>query len=81
MGDLSRLQMLPHVASAVATLNYSQNTNITAVEPAHILKLALEQVEAGFPNASVFPTLQERRDADPQGSSPEGLSWETGPST
>jgi S1-C subfamily serine protease len=69
--------------STVATLNYSQNTNISIAEPAHIVKLALEQVEAGFPDASGFPTLQELRDAHPQGSGPEGLSWETGvaPST
>ena len=63
--------------STVATLNYSQNTNISIAEPAHIIKLALEQVEAGFPDARSFPTLQELRDRNPQGSGPTGMEWET----
>jgi len=63
--------------SNVATLRYSQNTNISIVEPAHIIKLALEQVEAGFPDPSGFPTLQELRARQPQGSDPSGLDWET----
>jgi len=62
--------------SSVAALNYSQNTNISIAEPAHIIKLALEQAEAGFPDASGFPTLQELREAHPQGSGTEGMSWE-----
>jgi S1-C subfamily serine protease len=62
--------------SNVATLQYSQNTNISIAEPAHIIKLALEQVESGFPDASKFPTLKELRDAHPQDSGPEGLTWE-----
>jgi Trypsin-like peptidase domain len=64
--------------SDVATLKYSQNTNISIAEPAHIIKLALEQVEAGFPDPSGFPTLQELRDRNPQGSGPTGLDWESG---
>lgn len=64
--------------SSVATLNYSQNTNISIAEPAHIIKLALEQVEGGFSDARTFPTLRELREAHPRGSGPEGLTWETG---
>ncbi len=64
--------------SNLATLQYSQNTNISIAEPAHIIKLALEQVEAGFPDHSGFPTLQELRDRNPEGSGPTGLNWESG---
>ena len=64
--------------SPVASLRYSQNTNISIAEPAHIIKLALEQVEGGFPDSSGFPTLQELREAHPQGSETEDFTWETG---
>jgi len=63
--------------SEVASLRYSQNTNISIAEPAHIIKLALEQLEPSFPDCSGFPTLQELRERNPQGSGATGMEWET----
>jgi S1-C subfamily serine protease len=60
-----------------ASFRYSQNTNISIAEPAHIIKMALEQVEAGFPDSNRFPTLQEMRERNPQGSGSTGIEWET----
>jgi S1-C subfamily serine protease len=63
--------------SEVASLRYSQNTNISIAEPAHIIKLALEQLETSFPDCSGFPTLEEVRARNPQGSGATGMKWET----
>jgi hypothetical protein len=65
--------------SDTATLAYSQNTNISIAEPAHIIDLALREFRTHFSLDKIkMPTLKELRAKFPPGSD-EGLTWESWP--
>jgi hypothetical protein len=55
-----------------------QNTNISIAESAHIIQLALDQFRSQLPKQSdEVLTLQALREQYPEGSTSEGLQWES----
>jgi len=64
--------------SEQATLAYSQNTNISIAEPAHVIKAALDEFQHHRQfNFAALPTLKELREKWPLGSVGEDLTWES----
>jgi S1-C subfamily serine protease len=71
----------PRIAQSTAgAMTYTLNTNISIVEPAHIIKQALDAYGQTYPpDVTGFPTLQQLRDSHPQPSISTDLTWDSSP--
>jgi hypothetical protein len=66
------------VQTAQGSLVIPQNTNISIAESAHIIQLALDGLRNQSPiNTDGNLTLEELRAQNPQGSSADGLQWDS----
>jgi S1-C subfamily serine protease len=65
------------LAPASVTLAYSQNTNISIAEPAHIIDKAYAAFRTEVPQASGLKTLAQIRAEHPLGSVDDQLRWES----
>jgi S1-C subfamily serine protease len=64
--------------SQEARLAYSVNTNISIAEPAHIIKMALDEFKGKLPiDASKLPTLAALREKYPKPDASTEMTWET----
>jgi hypothetical protein len=60
------------------SLNYSQNTNISIAEPAHVIQLAWDEFRSGNPiDTRNVPTLAALRAKYPLGSVTNDLTWDS----